>query len=92
MPDPAELRRQILAYKQQVHELRLQYAKELEAKANKTDERKKAAASVSARGIYVLLNISADGSCGPAAIVLIRTMSSFLRHVSVALFYIPRCP
>jgi hypothetical protein len=53
MPDQAELRRQILAYKQ-VHELRLQYAKELEAKANKADERKRAAASVSARGIRVL--------------------------------------
>jgi hypothetical protein len=54
MPDQAELRRQMLAYKQQVHELRIQYAKELEAKANKADERKRAAASVSARGIHVL--------------------------------------
>jgi hypothetical protein len=54
MPDQAELRRQMLAYKQQVLELLIQYAKELEAKANKADERKRAAASVSARGIRVL--------------------------------------
>lgn len=51
MPEPAEVRRQRVAYKQQVHELRLQYAKELQAKESKLQEVRKAAASATARGM-----------------------------------------
>ena len=51
MPDPAEVRRQRMAYKQQVHELRLQYAKELQMKENKLLEARQAAASATARGL-----------------------------------------
>ena len=45
MPEPAEVRRQRVAYKQQVHELRLQYAKELQAKESKLQEVRKAVSS-----------------------------------------------
>lgn len=50
MPDQAEVRRQMIAYKLQVAELRKQYAKELDAKALQMQESKKAAARLSASG------------------------------------------
>jgi len=60
MPDQAEMRRQMLAYKQQVHELRLAYAKELQANAQQAEERKKAAAKLSARDDAVLTKERAE--------------------------------
>jgi hypothetical protein len=75
MPDQAEMRRQMLAYKQQVHELRLAYAKELQANAQQAEERKKAAAKLSARGnSSAAHNVPAGGRCGTAADV-------FMRHI-----------
>jgi hypothetical protein len=46
-PDAATQRRQLSAYKQQVHELRIQYIKELEAKKQVEQESKKAASRLS---------------------------------------------
>lgn len=51
LPPPAEMRRQVLAYKQQVHELRLQYAKELQTKVQAEQEAKKAASILAKKGI-----------------------------------------
>ena len=47
LPDAATQRRQLSAYKQQVHELRVQYIKELEAKKQVEQESKKAASRLS---------------------------------------------
>jgi len=49
MPDQATVRRQRVAYKQQVHELRLQFAKELQAKEKQQQEARQAIASATAR-------------------------------------------
>ena len=51
MPPPAEVRRQMLAYKLQVHELRLEYAKELQTKVQAQQEAKKAGAILAKKGI-----------------------------------------
>jgi len=51
MPAPAEMRRQMVAYKEQVHELRIQYGKELAVKAAQLLEAKEARARLFATGI-----------------------------------------
>lgn len=62
MPTQTEMRRQMFAYKEQVHELRVQYGKELAAKAKQQLEAKQAAALLFATGIRYLLSLPAGSS------------------------------
>lgn len=62
MPNQTEMRRQMVAYKEQVHELRVQYGKELAAKAKLQLEAKQAAALLVATGIRYLLSLPAGSS------------------------------
>jgi hypothetical protein len=54
MPDQTTVRRQRVAYKQQVHELRLQFAKELQAKEKQLQEARQTIARATARGMLRL--------------------------------------
>ena len=53
MPNQKEVRRQMVAYKQQVQELRIQYMKELKAKEEQLMVSRQAAASAHTRGAYL---------------------------------------
>ena len=52
MPDATELRRQMVAYKTQVHELRLQYEQELKGKEAAKKAARLAAATATSHGAY----------------------------------------
>jgi len=56
MPTQTEMRRQMVAYKEQVHELRIQYGKELAVKATQLLEAKEAKARLFATGIIFLIS------------------------------------
>jgi len=62
MPTQTEMRRQMVAYKEQVHELRIQYGKELAVKATQLLEAKEAKARLFATDVKALAKERAERS------------------------------